>query len=326
MKKLIFIAAFSLAMSGFAVAQSPFPELDKIKQIKLLESTREDVQKIFKDIDEGSFEGQYSTDNLTIRIFYSGGDCSDEGNDVWNVPEGKVTEIFVSLDESVKPKDLKINLSKLERLKRDEEADEGDDDLIYYDKEKGISYRVSEGEIEYIKFIPLEKNYPALCNNETVRQFKTDKEWFRNKLREPWVCYFPRPIANVAELSLSKNEITAYCINEQTSKTEVCAEHAEIEIATKGESTDPSDVLTYNYTISAGKIVGNGANVTWDLTGVKPGIYTITAGVDNGCGICGTTRTQTVVVKECSECQPKSPDAPTRPNAETILPSPEKPY
>ena len=46
-------------------------------------------------------------------------------------------------------------------------------------------------------------------------------------------------------------------------------------------------------------IVGSGANVTWDLSGVRPGTYTITVGADNGCGVCGTTKTETITVRDC---------------------------
>src|SRR5436189_216350 len=35
----------------------------------------------------------------------------------------------------------------------------------------------------------------------------------------------------------------------------------------------------------------------------SPGTYTITTGVNDGCGICGKTDTQTIVVKEC-DCVP----------------------
>ncbi len=35
------------------------------------------------------------------------------------------------------------------------------------------------------------------------------------------------------------------------------------------------------------------------MSGVRPGTYTITVGVDDGCGICGKTQTKTIEVKEC---------------------------
>lgn len=58
-----------------------------------------------------------------------------------------------------------------------------------------------------------------------------------------------------------------------------------------------NDPLTYTYTITAGKIVGSGANVKWDLTGVSPGMYEIKVGVDDGCGVCGKMVTKTYTLK-----------------------------
>lgn len=304
MKKIIILFVFCLAICSFAFAQSPLAELDKVKQIKLLESTREDVKKIFGDDKEDSDGDSYSTENITIRISYSNGDCSDDSNEEWNVTEGKVTQVFVNLDDSVKPKDLKIDLSKLERLKRGDDEEDEDDEYIYYDKEKGTSYEISEGKISYMKFIPPETNYPALCNNENIRQFKSDNEWFRNKIKDGWICYFPRPNADVTEVTLSKDEITASCTTPDSPKAIVCSEDAGIAIETKAENLDNS-VLLYQYTVSGGKLIGNGATVIWDLSSIKAGTYTITAAVDNGCGFCGQTKTKTVVVRDCPECSQK---------------------
>lgn len=65
---------------------------------------------------------------------------------------------------------------------------------------------------------------------------------------------------------------------------------------------DPeNDILTYNYIVSGGKIVGSGSKVRWDLSTVYPGSYTITAGADDGCGICGKTQTKTVTVEACND-------------------------
>jgi len=66
------------------------------------------------------------------------------------------------------------------------------------------------------------------------------------------------------------------------------------------EAIDPeNDPIKYVYAVSGGRIIGNGPNVQWDLSGVQPGIYKITAGVDDGCGICGKTITKLVKVIEC---------------------------
>jgi len=320
MKKFIFLVIFCLAMYGFTFAQSRLPELDKIEQIKLLESTRDDVKRIFSEYaedfeedeeDEDVEEDEISTENMRISFSYSLGNCSDDDEEEWNVPKGKVTEISIILEESAKPKALKIDLSKLERIKpyeddkEDEEAEEDPDDYVYYDKESGISYGLYDGEIKNIKFIPAEKNFPALCANETVREFTSNKEWLLKKLTKRPHTEISEGFASVTELILSKNEFTPNCPASDSTEAENDFEYAKISVETKGGSSDPTDVLTYNYTVSGGKIIGTGANVTWDLSGVKPGKYTITAGVDNGCGVCGTTKTEEVIVKNYPDCKPK---------------------
>ncbi len=100
--------------------------------------------------------------------------------------------------------------------------------------------------------------------------------------------------ANVTDLVLSQTEITTNCLTNSSP----CENGSQtIEITTI--AVDPeNDVLAYNYTLTAGRIIGQGAKVIWDLSGVKPGTYTITAGVDDGCGICGKTITKTVKVSE----------------------------
>ncbi|MDI1240667.1 MAG: hypothetical protein PSX80_01940 [bacterium] len=106
--------------------------------------------------------------------------------------------------------------------------------------------------------------------------------------------------ANVTALSVSDNAITLGCEpGFRPAEGQTCAESTTVSVTTT--AVDPeNDILTYNYTVSGGRIVGSGANVSWDLSGVAPGTYTITAGVDDGCGLCGQTQTQTVTVAACN--------------------------
>lgn len=55
--------------------------------------------------------------------------------------------------------------------------------------------------------------------------------------------------------------------------------------------------IKYDYFVSAGKIIGEGDNVRWEVGDAPAGTYTITAGVDDGCGFCGQTRTLSVTLK-----------------------------
>jgi hypothetical protein len=107
---------------------------------------------------------------------------------------------------------------------------------------------------------------------------------------------------NVTNLTVSDTDITLPCQPGFSSTSGGCNDSTSVQVTTT--AVDPEgDVLTYNYTASAGRVVGTGATVSWDLSGVPVGSYTITAGVDDGCGICGKTMTQTVRVVDCPDCK-----------------------
>jgi len=83
-----------------------------------------------------------------------------------------------------------------------------------------------------------------------------------------------RPMVNMGCLELSKTEIFANSSNNfQT---------VEITATPDPDRADPTNVPTFNYTVS----------------GVKPGTFMITAAADDGCGVCGTTITMEVKVTE----------------------------
>lgn len=108
--------------------------------------------------------------------------------------------------------------------------------------------------------------------------------------------------ADVTNLELGETRVTTPCAPGQSRREgSTCTDDMSVNVTTT--ALDPEgDVLTYNYTVSGGRIVGQGANVSWDLTGVQPGTYTITSGVDDGCGVCGKTQTRTITVDTCNDC------------------------
>jgi hypothetical protein len=110
----------------------------------------------------------------------------------------------------------------------------------------------------------------------------------------------PNQFANVTAVSLSDTTITGACPPGRVpAEGAVCNDSTSISVSTT--AVDPeNDVLTYNYTVSGGRIVGTGANVSWDVSGLAPGTYTITAAVDDGCGLCGQTKTETITIAECN--------------------------
>jgi len=119
----------------------------------------------------------------------------------------------------------------------------------------------------------------------------------RNK-RQAEVINLP---ANVTNLTVSDESITLPCRPGYQSASGSCNDSTSVSVSTT--ALDPEgDVLTYNYSVSAGRVVGSGANVSWDLSGQPTGSYTITAGVDDGCGMCGKTMTKTVSIVDCPDC------------------------
>lgn len=108
--------------------------------------------------------------------------------------------------------------------------------------------------------------------------------------------------AKVDSVTLSKTTISLPCAPGTRSASGACSDEMSVNVTTAASDVE-NDQLVYNYTVSGGRVVGSGANVSWDLSGVRAGSYTITAGVDDGCGICGETKTQTVEVRECPDCE-----------------------
>ena len=108
--------------------------------------------------------------------------------------------------------------------------------------------------------------------------------------------------AVVNSVTLSSTEVFLPCPPGQQSASGKCNDEMSVNVSTSASDAE-NDTLVYNYTVSGGRIVGSGANVSWDLSGVRPGTYTVTAGVDDGCGICGETKTSTIEVKDCPDCR-----------------------
>ena len=106
------------------------------------------------------------------------------------------------------------------------------------------------------------------------------------------------PLANVIAVTLSQNAITAGC--QESSKP--ASNSSLIQVAV---TTIDLDEMKYIYRVTAGKIIGEGTNVEWDLSDAKPGTYTITAGIsqpifgETTWQVVGTTMTKVVLVKEC---------------------------
>jgi hypothetical protein len=76
------------------------------------------------------------------------------------------------------------------------------------------------------------------------------------------------------------------------------------------EATDPNnDQLLYTWSVTGGKLSGEGRQVTWDLSGVQNGTYTATVEVNDG-NMGKATGSATVTVADCT-CRRPPPPCPT---------------
>lgn len=312
MKKISILIFFILVMCGFGFAQSRLPELKKAKEISLLESTRKDVKKILAKYESNDEDAErFTAKNADIEISYSTGEgCSEEDSEErWNIPEGRVVLIEISPNDPIKIEDLGYTVSNFQK---EQKYNNDDDEYIYHNKNFGIAFEVDEDEIKTILLFPSNSYKSQLCHNEAAKEFYSSESWFGNtKLGDRTYCTFKNGFANVTELTLSAEEIIIGC-NNPAKKNSCSVGDRKISVTTT--AVDPeNDVLLFNYTLTGGKIVGHGSEVKWDLSGVKPGTYTITAGVDDGLGILGQTVTKTVTVEECSECSKNQKAEPEKP-------------
>jgi hypothetical protein len=286
MKRIISILFFVLVCWSFVFAQFQMPEIDRVKEIKLLESDRFDVQRILYDFESDSWNDsdhsqRLSTENFSIEISYSTGNCNGDNEEIWGVPEWKVTQIEIRPDEEPIPvKSLGFDISPLEK---EREYVDIPDSYIYYRKDKSAAFEVYKNKVKRIYLLPSKHSNAHMCNNETAETFGAPS-WFGDSKLKDRVGMTEGGPANVIDLVLGA--------------TEFGFTEGDKELTVTTTSVDPeNDVLTYLYNVSAGQIVGEGSKVIWNLKGVGPGTYTITAGVDDGCGICGKTMTKSVTIK-----------------------------
>jgi hypothetical protein len=138
----------------------------------------------------------------------------------------------------------------------------------------------------------------TISGNESPNVFRPVENWVKRLFgmkRKKFSCGLG---SQVNDLELSQTEIIAACPLTNNS----CANDRQQIIEVKTTAVEIENAK-YVYTISGGKIIGSGRNVFWDLTGAEPGIYKITAGVDDGLGVIGATQTRQVKIVECADCK-----------------------
>lgn len=103
------------------------------------------------------------------------------------------------------------------------------------------------------------------------------------------------------ELKASTDKITLACKSGETPT--ICTTDAKVQLTSVASDAD-GDMLLYTYTVTGGRITGDGSEVVWDLSGVEVGSYTASVEVDDGCGCIAFVSTVVSVVA-CPDCKPQ---------------------
>ena len=109
--------------------------------------------------------------------------------------------------------------------------------------------------------------------------------------------------------SASMSSITRPCPAPQTSDS-CTASGSEVQLTADARDPD-NDTLLYTWSVTGGKLTGEGRAVTWDLSGVANGTYTATVEVNDGNPGHAVRGSATVSVADCTGCVTPKPPCPT---------------
>ncbi|HEX6045957.1 MAG TPA: hypothetical protein VFZ22_15800, partial [Pyrinomonadaceae bacterium] len=125
----------------------------------------------------------------------------------------------------------------------------------------------------------------------------------RNERKPPYINQPPS-----VTVAASTTSITRPCTPPAVSAT--CTPSGN-EVRLTANATDPeNDQLLYTWSVTGGRLSGEGKEVTWDLTGVANGSYTATVEVNDG-NQHTANGSATVTVAECTGCEIPKPPCPT---------------
>jgi hypothetical protein len=90
-----------------------------------------------------------------------------------------------------------------------------------------------------------------------------------------------------------------------------CPTSANSDVQLEAVATDPdNDILLYTWSVTGGRISGEGKMVTWDLSGAAPGTYTVSVDIDDG-NLHRASSSTTVTIAGCPDCRTPPPQCPT---------------
>ena len=115
------------------------------------------------------------------------------------------------------------------------------------------------------------------------------------------VTEFAQQTTPLIDLSLDREELSVPCRPGSKATKGQCSDQAIVKVETKLEN-QIFGKPKYSYEVSGGKIIGTGANVSWDLNPLQPGSYQISVSVEDDSGKVKGRATRMVSVKLCLDC------------------------
>jgi hypothetical protein len=108
-------------------------------------------------------------------------------------------------------------------------------------------------------------------------------------------------------LSASPNSITLPCPPD--SRSDTCPTEPNLTVQLTSIATGFGSGLLYTYSVTGGRVTGEGRQVTWDLAGVGPGTYTAIVEVEDARDRRARNRPATayttVTIASCPDCRPE---------------------
>ena len=110
-------------------------------------------------------------------------------------------------------------------------------------------------------------------------------------------------------VSASSASITLPCPEGTSSNTCTASASRSVDLTASAADAD-NDTLLYTWSVTGGKLTGEGKGVSWDLSGANSGTYTASVEVNDGNSHTANSST-TVTIAVCTECVRPKPPCPT---------------
>jgi len=266
-------------------AQIPIRKFDELLKVEWLKAGTYEVTSILSEfqIDKTDADKTYRTfqsKDLNITVHLTAGACGND--DIWQTDGHKIAAIDIELTDPIALSRINYDLTKWARYSL-RSSDTAKGSYFLHNKQLGVAIKVFNDRAEMIYLFPPDPIKAKTCDNELGKSYSSGK-WIESFVAQHSALIDTDRFPNVVSLELSNYLISKLAVERK------------VRVSTVGDDTD-NDKIVYTYTVDAGNIIGNGTNVIWDLSGVKSGNYKITAGIDDGCGMCGRTITKELTVE-----------------------------